>query len=74
MWNIAAFGRKAGISRVCVKASPAFGRRFHTKTDNIDCPTLSKLAEVHDRIQLNLDVECGCERENDEDVDVSDHL
>ena len=31
--------RKAGISRVCVKASPAFGRRrLHTKTDSIDCP------------------------------------
>ena len=28
--------RKAGISRVCVKASPAFGRRrFHTNTDYI---------------------------------------
>ena len=32
--------RKVGISRVSVKASPAFGRRrLHTNTDHIDCPT-----------------------------------
>ena len=38
---------KAGISRVCVKASPAFGRRrFHTNTDYIDCTTCDVLDET----------------------------
>ena len=32
------------MSRVCVKASPAFGRRrLHRNTDHIDCPALSFL-------------------------------
>ena len=47
MWSIAGLRRpvetrKAGTSRICVKALPAFGRRrLHTNTDYIDCPTLS---------------------------------
>ena len=46
MWSIAkpVETRKADISRVCVKASAAFGRRrLHRNTDYIDCPALSFL-------------------------------
>ena len=33
--------KRADVSRVCVKASPAFGRRrLHRNTDYIDCPAL----------------------------------